>query len=183
MLNKNIVRLAGTKIDLCILRTDPDAIELYTKWQNDEKINMWIGNNASISQYAEEEEWANTIQNKTGSCQFTIVEKYTGRMIGICSCGCYDGISAYLGITIGEHDALGRGYGTEAVKMLVKFCFEEMNAHRVALALVSENERALKCYKKVGFVECGHDTEAVYYHGHYCDNIRMEILRSNWNES
>jgi RimJ/RimL family protein N-acetyltransferase len=52
--------------------------------------------------------------------------------------------------------------------------------HRVELYVNSENARAIKCYKKVGFVECGRQHESIYYDGHYCDSINMEILKSNF---
>lgn len=176
----DIVRLAGNKIDLCVIRTDEEAITAYTKWQNDETINMWFGANDCITQYAEEVEWANNAQNKNN--RFCIVDKETRKLIGTCAVGCYDGISAYISILIGEPCGQNKGYGTEVIKMLVKFAFNQLNAHRVALTVVSENERAIKCYTKAGFVECGREHEATYYNGHYCDNITMEILRKNWNE-
>ena len=177
-----VIRLSGKNVNLCTLSTSEEAIKLYTKWSNDETINMWIGGNNSISHFQEEQSWCTQDRSNNNSCNFTIFTK-EGKMIGTCSCGHYDGITAYIGITIGDHDEMNKGYGTEVISMLVKFAFEEQNAHRVALSVVSENARAIKCYTKVGFVECGRDHEAVYYHGHYCDNIHMEILRKEWKHA
>ncbi len=179
----DIVRLAGDKIDLCILRTDDEAIDAYTRWRNDASINIWIGDNRNITQWSEELDWATMDKQSDKSCQFCIVEKVSRKLIGTCSCGCYDGISAYLGITIGEPEGQNRGYGTEVIRMLVKFCFNELNAHRVELEVVGDNARAIKCYSKAGFVECGRSHEANYHNGHYCDQVQMEILREDWKNN
>lgn len=177
----DIVRLSGQNVDLCVLRTDDEAIDAYTKWMNDASIAKWIGANRTVTQRSEEVDWANNQADK--ACQFCIVEKISRQLIGTCSCDCYDGISAYLGITIGEPSGQDKGYGTEVIKMLIKFCFEELNAHRVSLGVVGDNARAIKCYTKAGLKECGRDHEAVYYDGHYCDYVQMEILRKDWENN
>ena len=87
-----------------------------------------------------------------------------------------------LGIYIGEADGRNKGYGTEAIKMLVKFAFTELNAHRVTLNVVADNVRAVKCYTKAGFTQNGVAHDEVYYNGKFHDLISMEILRDNWEE-
>lgn len=178
----DIVRLAGKKIDLCILRTDEEAIEKYTKWLNDASINKWFGYNDTIIQYNHEVDRVTKEASDDKTCDFIIVDKKTRELIGTCAVGCKDGVTAYISIVIGEEKYRNKGYGTEVVSMLVKFAFEEQNAHRVALGLVASNERAYKCYSKVGFVECGRDHEAIFIHGKYEDNIIMEILKKDWSD-
>lgn len=58
-----------------------------------------------------------------------------------------------------------------------------LNAHRVELEVVGDNARAIKCYSKAGFVECGRSHEANYHNGHYCDQVQMEILREDWKNN
>ena len=58
-----------------------------------------------------------------------------------------------------------------------------MNLHSIKLELLSCNERALKCYKKCGFVETGRGRECVFLNGKYYDTISMDILASEFKES
>ncbi len=175
----DIVCIKGEKIDLCCLRADEEAIKMYTKWMNDESINIWLRHNSSVDQYLSEKEWAEK-KPEPGKNRFAIVEKETRNLIGTCGCDCVDGITANLGICIGEESGRNKGYGTEVIKLLIRFAFMQLNAHRVQLRLVSSNERALKCYEKAGLKKCGVQHEAVYYNGGYDDLLNMEILREDW---
>lgn len=173
----DIVRLAGEKIDLCIIRTDEEAIKLYTTWQNDASINKWVHANGRVTQYNDEANWANS-QSEDG-CQFCIVVKDTRELIGTCSCGVFgDARNGSIGIYMGTKHS--KGYGTEAVKLMVNYLFREKNAHRVELSVLGENTRAIKCYTKAGFKECGRKHEYCYHDGHYDDLIMMEILKEDW---
>lgn len=180
----DIVRLHGTRIDLDILETDEESIQLYTKWANDEYINMWIHGNDEIHSVASERQWAtnaNNSENSNQSYNFTIVEKESRNQIGTCSCGIWGNArNATLGIYIGDENGRGKGYGTEAVKLLVMFCFEELNAHRVELSVFTDNEKAINCYKRVGFKDCGVRHECSYFGGKYRDLMYMEILKREW---
>jgi RimJ/RimL family protein N-acetyltransferase len=182
-MNENIVRLAGQHIDLCVFRTDDEAIKLYTTWINDESINMWVGGNDTCQSINGTKKWIDNTDYPE-NVRFNIVTK-EGILIGNCNCGRRSGNSANtvgLGILIGEEIGRNNGYGTEVIKMLVKFAFNEMNAHRVTLNLVADNERALRCYTKAGFTQNGLAHDEVYFGGKYHDLISMEILRQNWKE-
>ena len=54
--------------------------------------------------------------------------------------------------------------------------------HRVELCVNGNNSRAIKCYEKNGFKECGRFHESEYYNGQYCDIVCMEILKTDWKE-
>ena len=179
-MNKSIVRLKGTNVNLCTLRTDDEAIELYTKWLNDESINTWVGHHRGMAQFNDEKKWVER-ERKDWELDFNIVEKDSQQLIGNCSIR-YNDISAYLGILIGEEVGRDKGYGTEVITMLVKYAFNTLNKHRVELCVNGDNERAIKCYKKVGFIECGRFRESEYYDGHYCDILCMEILKNEYKK-
>jgi RimJ/RimL family protein N-acetyltransferase len=176
-----IVRLTGNKVNLCVLRTDDEAIETYTRWMNDEHFNMWIGNHIGVFNINDEKKWAEK-ERKEWELEFNIVEKETNKLIGNCSL-CYNNTTAYLGICIGEHDGRNKGYGTETIKMLINYAFNQLNRHRVELCVNGDNIRAITCYKKCGFTECGRFHESEYYNGHYCDILCMEILRKDWEKN
>lgn len=174
---KNIIRLRGKHINLCVFRTDDSAIAKYVKWMNDENILMWIGRNNKIVQWTAEREWAlRPITDDTH--RFNIVTKKNA-LIGNCDIKVINS-NAILGICIGEESGRDKGYGTEVIKMLIKFAFEELNVHRVKLTLNGDNNRAHRCYKKAGLVDCGIEHETQWYHNHWCDTIHMEILREHY---
>lgn len=78
---------------------------------------------------------------------------------------------------------MNKGYGTEAIRLLLDYGFNYMNLHSVKLELMSFNERALKCYKKCGFKETGRIRENRFINGNYYDTITMDILEREFTES
>lgn len=68
----------------------------------------------------------------------------------------------------------------DALRVLIKFVFEELNMHKISLGVFDFNERAIKCYEKVGFVEEGRFKEQLFKGGKYVDEIRMAILAKDY---
>ncbi len=87
---------------------------------------------------------------------------------------------AFVGIGIGERDFWGKGYGTDAMKVILRFAFQELNLRRVALDTFEYNPRAIHSYEKVGFVHEGRAREFLYREGRRWDLIFMGILREEW---
>jgi RimJ/RimL family protein N-acetyltransferase len=88
--------------------------------------------------------------------------------------------TAELGIGIGDHDYWGRGYGREAIGLLLDYGFRLENIRRIWLETHSENIRAQRCYLACGFVEEGRQREHQWYDGRYVDVVQMGLLRSEW---
>lgn len=91
----------------------------------------------------------------------------------------HDG-SASFGLAIGDPDQRGQGLGREAVDLIVDFCFEQLRLERVWLRTDSDNERAQRLYERCGFVHEGRLRHAFYQDGRFQDEIRMAILRDEW---
>jgi RimJ/RimL family protein N-acetyltransferase len=87
---------------------------------------------------------------------------------------------AWVGIGIGERDYWGKGYGTDAMKLVVQYAFEELGLQRVSLGLHEYNARALKSYEKVGFRLEGRTRKDVLREGRRTDTFWMGILRAEW---
>ena len=90
---------------------------------------------------------------------------------------------ASLGIIIGEKAYWGKGYGTDATRLLLDYGFNVLNLHSVELSVYSFNERAIRCYEKVGFTQTGRHREARILRGKTHDIITMDILASEFGES
>jgi RimJ/RimL family protein N-acetyltransferase len=85
--------------------------------------------------------------------------------------------SATLGVFLAP-DAQGQGLGADAVRVIVRFGFEEMGLHRIQLGVYSFNTRAIAAYEKLGFVEEGRRREVALHGGRYYDEVIMAILAS-----
>lgn len=105
-----------------------------------------------------------------------------GQLIGICGLYNTDEVAraASLGISIGNKAYWGRGYGREAVSLLVDYGFRMLNLQRIYLDVHARNERAIRAYRAVGFVEEGRLRRHIWSDGRYDDLIYMGVLREEW---
>lgn len=113
------------------------------------------------------------------SINFAITANDGGKLIGQCGLARHDqlGRTVELGITIGDHEYWGRGYGREAVALLVDYAFRLCNMRKVHLSVHATNERAIRAYAGAGFVEEGRLREHVWSDGGYVDLVIMGRLR------
>lgn len=93
------------------------------------------------------------------------------RLTGVSECG----------MPILEPDYLGKGYGREALNLLLEWAFVEQNWRRIWLEVLATNERAIRSYEACGFVEEGLLRQHDYYGGEYVDVMIMGLLRSDWS--
>jgi RimJ/RimL family protein N-acetyltransferase len=104
-----------------------------------------------------------------------------GRLIGDCGLWDFDvtGRHANLGISIGERDFWGKGYGRDAVRLLVDYAFRHHNLVKVCLTTTADNERAIRAYEAAGFEREGLLRRQVWSDGRYQDIIAMGVLRDD----
>jgi diamine N-acetyltransferase len=88
-------------------------------------------------------------------------------------------VSAF-GIGIYDPEYVGQGHGREAIALLLDWAFRIQNYERIWLDTWATNERAIRCYKAVGFVEEGRKRRHIYFDGQYVDVVIMGLLRSEW---
>ena len=114
-----------------------------------------------------------------GEYQFAIELLETGEMIGRCGLIRVDWKNrwAELGIMIGPREYRGRGYGTDALQTLCRFCFDEMNLHKLKMSVIDFNGQALGCYEKCGFSREGVLRGEVFREGAYHDVIVMGRIK------
>ena len=86
----------------------------------------------------------------------------------------------FVGIGIGERDAWNRGYGTDAMKVILRYAFQEQNLRRVSLNTFEYNPRAIRSYEKVGFVHEGRARGNLCREGRRWDLLFMGILQEEW---
>ena len=77
----------------------------------------------------------------------------------------------------------GKGYASEAIDLLLELAFDHMNLNRIYLRVFTENQPAIKCYDRCGFVREGVLRQDYYSYGEYHDVIMMGILRDEWRRT
>jgi len=113
---------------------------------------------------------------------FAIVAKDTDEAVGVTAFHRIDYVSkaAIFSIIVTKAENWGKGYGSEATKLMVEYGFEILNLNRIQLHVFAGNERGIKAYEKAGFVREGLLREAMYHNNEYCDFYVMGILRKEY---
>ena len=89
--------------------------------------------------------------------------------------------TCYVGISIGP-DYQGKGYGTDAMEILLDFIFNYLNVNKVKLQVFGFNQQAIRSYEKSGFHHEGTLREEVFRFGKFHDVVVMGVLRSDWEK-
>jgi RimJ/RimL family protein N-acetyltransferase len=171
--------LQGKRVRLrAIERSD---ISRCVAWLNDPEVIRYLTLYMPLSHEDEARWFEQYLQDSRR--KVLAIETETGEYIGNIGLEAIDWKNrcAELGIFIGEKAFWGQGYGTDAVRTLLRFAFEELNLNRVELRVFAFNERARRCYLHCGFVEEGRQRQAHYTEGRYHDVILMSILRAEWD--
>ena len=135
---------------------DSNDYQTFTRWINDETLARGLGNfKFNFTEQDEKEYLENS--NKNGNITFAIVRKEDNKMIGSYGLIIKDNVSRriHIGGFIGDKEDRGKGYGTEALKLLSKYCFEILNAESLYSGIFEFNEASLKAAKKAGYSVAG----------------------------
>lgn len=126
----------------------------------------------------DEQRWFENVSANKGNYNFAIETLEGNKYIGGCGLNNIDWKNrvAVVGIFIGDKNYWGKGYGSDAMNILIRFIFEQMNMHKISLHVFSYNERAIRCYEKCGFIKEGILREEIFCDGKYYDDIAMGLL-------
>ncbi|UCC18360.1 MAG: GNAT family N-acetyltransferase [Promethearchaeota archaeon] len=176
--------LRGKRVNLGPIKRE--YIESFLKWFNDPEITQYLLAYRPMTRMAEEE-WMENLKNREDAIYLSIVipnDDGSETLIGNCGIHNIDWKNRVgeVGIVSGEKEYQNKGYGTEAMELLLEYGFETVNLHRIELFTYDFNIGAFKSYKKVGFVEEGRKRQFVWINGSYHDAILMGILAEEWRE-
>ena len=179
---KYFKKLVGENIYLSPRTVDEEIIEKFTEWLNDFEVTDYTGRSAKVLTLEDERKWfANP---KEDSQVFFIVRMEDNKLIGTMGLHQIDNINrtATLGIFIGEKSGRNKGYGTEAIRLILDYGFNYLNLNNIKLDVMEFNDRAIACYKKCGFKEYGRRIKCYFLNGKYYDKIEMDILAEEFKE-
>lgn len=155
----------------------------FVQWFGDPEVRRYLHAALPFS-LAQEERWFEHLQERLEKREVVMLNIDTGdgEHIGSISLSDINWKDRYaeLGIAIGEKEHWDQGYGSDAIRTILRLAFDDMNLHRIFLRVHADNARAIRCYVKVGFQKEGTLREAVFRGGSYCDEIVMSILESEF---
>jgi RimJ/RimL family protein N-acetyltransferase len=177
----NAAIFSGKLVRLAVFDPEKDA-DLMANWNRDSEYARLLDAGPAYQWTPKQvKEW----MEKEKDLHFFIIRTLADdRAIGLIDLSGFNWPArhAWVGIGLGEREFWGKGYGTEAMAILLGYAFEELNLNRVNLNVFEYNERAIKSYLKCGFVEEGRARKAMLREGERWDIVFMGILKSEWEE-
>jgi len=175
----------GDRIRLRALKRDD--LPLFVEWLNDREVTQGIMQYLPFS-IEDEEAWYEGMKKKPLEERPLVIEILTEdgwEPIG--NCGLFN-INwrireGEFGIVIGAKDHWNKGYGTEALQVIIKHGFNTLNLNRISLRVFENNPRAIRAYEKAGLVHEGKLRQGHYQNGKYINVLLMSILRAEWQDS
>jgi RimJ/RimL family protein N-acetyltransferase len=162
-------------------------LEEVLKWWHDEEVTQFIGGAVFPASTLEEGRFIENVAagtdpaNKVFAIETVTDRKYIGT-IGLHNINWLCG-HAELGMVIGDKEYWGRGYGTDAVRALLRLAFDKAGLHRVHLHVFDFNHRAISCYEKCGFRHEGVLRDYWFKNGKFRDTLVMAILKGEYADT
>ncbi len=157
------------------------AGELLAKWGRDSEYMRLLDSDPLRRRTPKQvREW---LEKNVGSFYMWIIRSLEDdRALGEIDLNGFDWTArhAWVGIGIGERDYWGKGYGTDAFRILIRYAFRELNLNRINLTVFDYNPRAIKSYEKLGFKEEGRERQWLHRDGRRWDMLYMGLLRKEW---
>lgn len=162
---------------------EKEDMALMSKWHNDPEIKKLF---AITTETSEDYwlKWLERCENNPNVVYYGIAKKGENKLMGYVH---LDGIMwghklcRDIGILIGEKEEWSKGYGTEAMKLMIDHAFNTLNLHRLELMTLSFNERGLRVWEKCGFKKEGLMRKARLSEGKWHDIIFFGLLEDEFD--
>lgn len=185
--DRPIISFEGDLVALGPIRRD--LVPTYLRWMNDFGTVRTLALPPGPMTFEQETAWYESQTAKNDPIVFTIYERTTlptsgqaWRPVGNTDLRHIDWRhrTADFGIAIGEPDARGKGYGTEATRLMLDYAFNALGLNNVLLHVYEFNLAGRRAYEKAGFREFGRQREARWYGGRRWDVIYMDAIASEF---
>jgi len=175
---KYFKKIIGDKVYLSPMNSE-DYLK-YVEWLNNYEIAKGVNQIINMVSIESEKAWLEKAMSEK-YC-FAIINKDNDTLLGNISLMKIHEVNrtAELGIFIGDENYLSRGYGSEAIMLLLDYAFRYLNLNNIMLRVFSYNKRAIKAYEKCGFKTFGVWKECHYFDGEYSDEIYMNVLKRDF---
>ncbi|HDO7894226.1 TPA: GNAT family N-acetyltransferase [Legionella pneumophila] len=166
----NHLKLIGSKVFLLPV-TLADCTDNYLKWLSDPSVNHYLETRWSIQDMESIRNFVSNMRTDPNNYLFAIRELKTEQHIGNIKLGPINTNHSYADVSyfIGEKNAWGKGFATEAIQLVTRFAFEQLHLHRLQAGLYASNIGSGKALEKAGY-----HLEAVFK--------KQLKLDSNWED-
>ena len=179
ILKGELVRLSAVDAD--------EFSKAFSRWRRDsEFMRLLDSGTARVSSQKAEQKWLEKDLDEQSVHQhsFSFRSLADDRLLGDIGLYVYNwpGRDAFVGLGIGEREFWGKGYGTDVMRVILRYAFTEVNLNRVTLTVFEYNPRAIRSYEKAGFRHEGRERKILNKEGRRWDMLFMGILREEWLE-
>lgn len=173
--------LEGKKVRLRAIRNE-DLDEMLDMFSDFEQVRQFVFPGPPFPPTRKDEQnfiESNSMMKETYNFA---IETLEGEYIGGCGIPKIGWVSrvAMVGIWLGREEFQGKGYGSDAMRVLCRFLYDQVNVRKIALTVYGFNKRAIRSYEKVGFRVEGRLREAMYRNGSYHDVIWMGMFQDEF---
>jgi RimJ/RimL family protein N-acetyltransferase len=171
----------GEKVTLRAIRRED--LPRFVEFRNDPKVLLAVGDTPLPKTIDHVQKWFE--KQLDDQCDIRFAIEADNKCIGHAGLRDVDHIDGHaeLSIAIGDTEYWGRGYGRDAIRVLLDYAFRLLNLRRVWLETHAENERAIRAYRACGFVEEGRMREHIWLAGRHVDAIIMGVMRDEYHSS
>jgi RimJ/RimL family protein N-acetyltransferase len=172
-------KLIGKKCYLSPI--DVNDADKFTEWLNDIEVLTSLQLYSGVISLENEKDF---LANLSKDHNYSIIDSEKNELIGNCGFLDIDHINrtAEIGIVIGNKNYWNKGYGTEALSLLIDYGFKALNFHNIMLRVYELNKGGICCYEKVGFKRFGKRREALHRNLAKHDIVYMDILPDDFYE-
>jgi RimJ/RimL family protein N-acetyltransferase len=158
---------------------DRNDAEKFTEWLNDVEVTVNLQMYNTVINVESEKAFLDTLSKEHN---YSIIDKETDELIGNCGFMEIDHVNqtAEVGIFIGNKNYWNKGYGDEALTLLLDYGFKALNLHNILLKVYDYNTRAIKTYENIGFKKIGMRREALCRNLQLHNIIFMDILSNEY---
>src|SRR3989344_3735682 len=152
----------------------------YVAWLNDPKVNQYLESRFTRSTIAGVRKYVKNILKDKDIYFFAIIAQ-DGTHIGNIKLGPIDQHHklAAIGLMIGDKQYWGRGYATEAIRLITHFAFKNLKLHKVTAGTYTNNLGSIKAFLKEGFYQEGVERKHYRYGKDYVDGVLMAKISSS----
>lgn len=178
------VFLRGERVSLFAIDPEADLTE-YASWVNDQDATRYMGSGRFPVSASDIRTYVANFLNDPNGVIFGVRESATGQHVGNIALNNIDWVhrKGEVGILIGSSGARGKGYGAEALRLLVGHAFSRLGLNKLTAGYVDGNEGSKRLFESVGFKTEGVLKEDFFLEGEFLDSFRVALLRSDWERA
>jgi len=160
---------------------EPSDVDLLYTWENDEKIWHLSNTQTPFSRFTLEQYVLNSGEDLYTAKQLRLMIGLVGdppqKAIGSIDLFDFDPANrrAGIGIMITKNQR-NKGYATEALQLLIDYCFNVLNLHQLYCNIGVDNTTSLKLFKKAGFKEIGLKKEWLLFRNNWMDEYILQLI-------